>query len=86
MAENRTQGESHAPESHWRVDTPLEQPTHAEIISITRAVEEALVVLGCEASDEDVQFRLRKEGIDIDRQRIARVRAELARSKQICQD
>ena len=61
MAENTTGGENRSPESHWRVDTPQEQPTHAEIISSTRAVEETLAVLGCEASDEDVQFRLRKE-------------------------
>ena len=86
MAENRTRGEYHSPESHWRVDTPQEQPAHEEIISMTRAVEEALAALGCEASDEDVQFRLRKEGIEIDREMIARIREELVRSKQVCQE
>ena len=85
MAENGTRDEQHSPESQWRVDTPQEQPTHAEIISSTRAVEEALVTLGCEASDEDVQFRLRKEGIDLDRETIAQIREELARSKNVCQ-
>ena len=85
MAEKKTRDEYHSPESQWRVDTPQEQPTHAEIISITRAVEESLAVLGCEASDEDVQFRLRKEGMELDREQIARIREELARSKNVCQ-
>ena len=86
MAENRTRPEDHSPESHWRVDTPQEQPAHADIISLTRAVEEALAALGCEAADEDVQRHLSREGIETDLRTITRIREGLARSKQACQE
>ena len=74
-----------APHEHWRVDDPAVAPPHAEIISPARAVEEALATLGCGASDEEVCRHLReREGMDIGLEMIARVREELARSKNVC--
>ena len=43
-------------------------------------------MLGCEASHEEVQSQLHKEGIEIEREMIACIREELARSKQVCQE
>ena len=86
MAEQRTHEEYRSPESHWRVDTPQEQPEHAQIISRMRAVEEALTALGCEASNEEVCRHLFREGIEIEPATVARLREELARSKKVCQE
>ena len=63
---------------------PESQGCHAEIVSATRDVEEALVVLGCKASDEQVRQHLRGCGVELEPALIAKVREELARSKEQC--
>src|SRR5262245_59710998 len=72
----QVQPEPRSSESHWRVNDPEGQPCHADIISCTRAVQEALAALGCEASDEEVRRRLREQGIEVEAGMIARVREE----------
>ena len=63
---------------------PATQGCHSQIVSVTRDVEEALVALGCKASDEDVRQHLRQCGVELELATIAKVREELARSKELC--
>jgi hypothetical protein len=86
MAHDRVQKEQLSCEGPWRVDTPQVQPAHGEIISCARAVQEALALVGCEASHEDVRRYLHEQGVEIDTGSIAQLREELKQSQHVCEE
>jgi hypothetical protein len=66
------------PEDHWFSQGPdATEPSHEQIISATRAVEEALARLGPRATSAQVQQNLKEMGLDVSLALIDRIRGEI---------